>query len=396
MGMGEMSMKFLIQIPQLIYGGAEKVLVSFANCLVEHGHEVEILETYEKGFLKPQFDSRVTFHSICSKEYTEKYYASMAQIKEELHPGKKLALCGKKLFSAVVGYREYAEKLTAKYYRNQQCDVAINYLEIDSPQFLLEHIKADKYMQWYHIDVANLDDPENTDRMIPWYEKMNAIFCVANTARDSFVQRYPQLADKTYVMYNFFETEMIQRMAEESFSFNTDKTVILSVGRMTPQKKYLRFLNVLARLRKEGFEFEWHVLGTGVQKEEIERKISELHLESCVILEGVTDNPYKYMKNCDLFVLPSGWEGFPTVTIEAKVLGCPVLATDVSGIREQMIHGETGWIVENSEEAIYIGLKKLLGEPELRKKLRNNFGIQKIADNEEKYMEFMRYTGERD
>jgi len=57
-------MRFLIHIPQLIFGGAEKVLVSFANDLVSRGHEVEILETYEKGFLKPQFDSRVAFDSI--------------------------------------------------------------------------------------------------------------------------------------------------------------------------------------------------------------------------------------------------------------------------------------------------------------------------------------------
>lgn len=305
-----------------------------------------------------------------------------------------MALCGKKLFSAVVGYRKYAEKLAERYYQNQQFDVAINYLETELPQFLLEHIKADTYMQWYHIDVANLDDPENTDRMIPWYEKMDAIFCVANTARNSFVQRYPQLTDKTHVMYNFFDTAAIHRMAKEAFSFNCDKTVLLSVGRMTPQKKYLRFLEVLARLKEDGFEFEWHVLGTGIQLEEIERKISERDLESYVILEGVTDNPYKYMKNCDLFVLPSGWEGFPTVTIEAKVLECPVLATDVSGIREQMVHGKTGWIVENSEEAIYSGLKKLIEEPELREKLRNNSGIQKIVNNEEKYTEFMKYTGE--
>ena len=67
-------MKFLIQIPQLIFGGAEKVLVSFANELAAHGHDVTILETYEKGYLKPQFDSRVRFDAICSKAYTEKYY----------------------------------------------------------------------------------------------------------------------------------------------------------------------------------------------------------------------------------------------------------------------------------------------------------------------------------
>lgn len=79
-------MKFLIQIPQLIFAGAEKVLVSFANDLVSRGHEVEILESYDRGYLKPQFDSRVTFHCICSNEYTKKYYASL----EDIHEEKKL------------------------------------------------------------------------------------------------------------------------------------------------------------------------------------------------------------------------------------------------------------------------------------------------------------------
>ena len=82
-------MKFLIQIPQLIYGGAEKVLVNFANDLIVRGHEVEILESYEKGFLKPQFDSRVTFNAICSKEYTKRYYASLEEIKKEKNIKKR-------------------------------------------------------------------------------------------------------------------------------------------------------------------------------------------------------------------------------------------------------------------------------------------------------------------
>lgn len=131
------------------------------------------------------------------------------------------------------------------------------------------------------------------------------------------------------------------------------------------------------------------MLGDGYQLEEIEARIGELGLGGRVFLDGVTDNPYKYMKNCDLFVLPSGWEGFPTVTVEAKLLGCPVLATDVSGIREQLTHGETGWIVENNETAIYEGLKQLLLHPELRESLRSTEGMERICDNTEKYREFM-------
>ena len=160
---------------------------------------------------------------------------------------------------------------------------------------------------------------------------------------------------------------------------------------MTSQKKYLRFLDVLARLRDEGVEFQWYVLGDGGERKQIEAKIKELCLDDYVFLEGLTDNPYKYMKHCDLLVLPSGWEGFPTVTVEAKILNCAVLVTDVSGIREQMEHGKTGWIVENDETAIYDGLKYLLEYPDVRKRLCANDGIERICDSEYKYRQIMNY-----
>lgn len=385
-------MKFLIQIPQLIYAGAEKVLVHFANDLVFRGHEVEILETYDRGFLKPQFDQRVNFHCICSNEYTKKYYASLSEIRETKGIVHKFSKCGKLVFSKVVGYRLFAEKLAAKYYADKKYDVAINYLEIESPDFLLKNIRAKKYIQWYHTDIANLEEPENTDKLIPAFEKMDAIVCVAESAKKSFVERYPQLSSKTYVIYNFFDSDDIIKKSKEVFQFHTaeqDIPILLSVGRMTPQKKYIRFLKVLDRLHKDGVEFQWYVLGTGSEHDEIVSKISEFNLSDCVFLEGLTDNPYKYMLNCDLFVLASGWEGFPTVTVEAKILNCAVLATDVSGIREQIVHGETGWIVENNEVAIYEGLKYLLENPEMIKKLKCNTNIDEICSNDIKYEKIM-------
>ena len=376
-------MKILIYIPQLIFGGAEKVLVSFANDLVARGHQVEVLELYEKGLLKPQFDSRVTFDAICSKAYTEKYYASAAQARQ--NP----LLVGKLLFSKLVGYRRFAEKLAAKRYASREFDVAINYLEIESPQFLLDHVKAGRYLQWIHIDVENLENPAELDIHLPSWQRTNEIVCVSQVALDSFVRRYPDLYSKSHLIYNFYDEADIVKKGAVECSLPGEKPALLSVGRMTEQKKYLRFLDVLARLRYEGFSFSWHVLGEGVQRVEIQEKIRKLNLQDRVFLHGVTDNPYKYMKNCDLFVLPSGWEGFPTVTVEAKILNCPVLATDVAGIREQLRHGETGWIVDNNEQAIFEGLKYLLENPEMLVLLKSNDGMDRICINEEKYQQMI-------
>lgn len=380
-------MKILIHIPQLIFGGAEKVLVNFANHLVAEGHQVEVLETYEKGFLKDQFDQRVTFSAICSQAYAETYYASPAQIRK--NPLKIF----KWLFSKVVGYRRFAEKLAAKRYVNQEYDVAVNYLEIDSPAFVLDRIKAKKRFQWIHIDVENLEDPGQYDGYLPMWSRMDHVICVSQVALDSFCRRYPDLTGKTSLLYNFYDTADILRKSAEPYVFEGVRPALLSVGRMTEQKKYLRFLDVLARLRDEGFAFSWHVLGDGIQRSEIEEKIRDKELEERVFLHGLTENPYKYMKNCDLFVLPSGWEGFPTVTVEAKLLGCPVLATDVAGIREQLRHGETGWIVDNDEQAIYEGLKNLLQNPVLPDMFRSSDDMERICDNAEKYRQFLTLSG---
>lgn len=375
-------MKILIQIPQLIFGGAEKVLVSFANDLVSRGHEVEVLETYEKGLLKDQFDPKVTFSAICSKAYEKKYYASPTQIK------KNPLLIGKWLFSKLVGYRRYAEKLAAKHYAEKIYDVAINYLEIESPSFILKHITAKKKLQWIHIDVENLENPQELDGYVPGWSRMEGIVCVSQVALDSFCRRYPDLKDKVLLIYNFYDTADILRKGSEPYTFAGMRPALLSVGRMTEQKKYLRFLDVLANLRDEGFEFSWHVLGDGIQRPQIEERIAQLKLSDRVYLHGLTDNPYKYMKNCDLFVLPSGWEGFPTVTVEAKLLGCSVLATDVAGIREQMLHGKTGWIVDNNTEAICSGLRMLLETPALRQTLRATAEMDDILYSDKKYAAF--------
>ena len=87
---------------------------------------------------------------------------------------------------------------------------------------------------------------------------------------------------------------------------------------------------------------------------------------------GIKDNPYVYMRQCDIYVQPSRFEGYCTTTNEARILGCPIVTTDVSGAREQIQDGKTGLIVESTVEGIYKGVKELLDNPELRKDFTEN------------------------
>ena len=80
----------------------------------------------------------------------------------------------------------------------------------------------------------------------------------------------------------------------------------------------------------------------------------------------ITRNPYKYIAKCDLFVCASVAEGFSTAATEALVLGVPVCTVDVSGMKEMLGESnEYGIVTENSEKALYEGIKRLLDDPEL-------------------------------
>lgn len=380
-----MYMKFLIHIPQLIYGGAEKVLVDFANYLVEKGHDVEIIETYERSLLKSEFNSKVTFESICSKEYTEKFYVSLNDILKEKNIFKKIQKIFKKIFITIAGYERLATLLTKKRYKYKSFDVAINYLETQSPDFIVKCINANKYLQWIHIDISKVEDVEFIDKQKKYYENIDDIICVSKVAKESFDKRYSTLKDKTHVIYNFYNVDKIINMSKGDSVFEKNEFNILSVGRLVEQKGYERAIDVFYKLKQEGYDFKWSIIGEGILRDKLEEKIESLGLENYIKLLGIKENPYPYIKQCDLFLLPSLYEGFPTVTIEAKILRKSILSTEVSGIREQLVNMKSDVIVENNYENLYRGLKYILRDKEIFSHMNYNDNIQNIVDNDKKY-----------
>ena len=101
-----------------------------------------------------------------------------------------------------------------------------------------------------------------------------------------------------------------------------------------------------------------NILGIGPQQRELENFIKENSLESVVTLLGYKTNPYKYLEKSSLFVCSSLSEGFSTAVTEALIVGTPVCTVDVSGMKEILgKNNEYGLITENTEEALYQGIK---------------------------------------
>ena len=121
-------------------------------------------------------------------------------------------------------------------------------------------------------------------------------------------------------------------------------------------------LRVAHRLQEENVSFELWILGDGPERKNLSNYIDRHGMGAFVHIWGFLKNPYAYISKCDLFVCSSLAEGFSTAATEALVLGLPIVTTDCAGMKELLGDDSCGIIVDNNEDALYLGLKMLLND----------------------------------
>jgi glycosyltransferase involved in cell wall biosynthesis len=149
-----------------------------------------------------------------------------------------------------------------------------------------------------------------------------------------------------------------------------DAPLLLNVGRLAPQKNHAGLLKMMKQLLTTHPTARLLLVGGGILKDEIEAQIRELGLEERVHLLGVRQDVERIMSVSDIFVLPSIWEGFGLVAIEASAAGIPVVGSDVPGLREAVRHGETGFLLPVEDHTLFVNtLRTLLDNDTLRNRL---------------------------
>ena len=141
--------------------------------------------------------------------------------------------------------------------------------------------------------------------------------------------------------------------------FGKNTINLLTVARLVPQKAIDRIIKVHKRLIDDRINHKFYVIGDGPEKDKLVKYIKEQNLEDSFFLLGKKENPYPYIKNADYFCLLSKFEGYGMVLEEAKILQKPIIITDTAA-REAVKNYKNSWILENTEEGIYIGLKEII------------------------------------
>lgn len=158
---------------------------------------------------------------------------------------------------------------------------------------------------------------------------------------------------------------------------------ILTIGRLAYQKGYDFALEACKKLKDKNINFRWYALGKGPLQKEIEDYINQNGLSEHFVLLGVKSNPYPYIKQADIYVQPSRFEGFGIAIAEARMLDIPVVTTRFDAVYNQMVHGKNGLIVDMNAEAITDGILQLLEDSSLKDEITKYLKAEKKGNIEE-------------
>jgi glycosyltransferase involved in cell wall biosynthesis len=159
---------------------------------------------------------------------------------------------------------------------------------------------------------------------------------VARDSKDYF--RLPNVK----VIYNPVVTPSLYSKStgnpQHPFFYNKTAPVLLAIGRLTTQKDFGTLLRAFAEIRKRQTA-KLLILGEGEDRPMLETLAHDLNITQDLSMPGFVDNPYPYIKQSDVLISSSAWEGLPTVLIEALALGTPVVATDCPGGSNEILQG---------------------------------------------------------
>ena len=363
-------MKVLVCMLGIGGGGAERVLVDF-------------LEAWERkalsggGKLDPKRDIDLF---LIEKKRQDVY---LAWCEEHLH----------KVFSFphIFGKVRFLNKFWKRrvlrnpklinYFIPQHYDVNIGFLEGISTIYISQK-HGGKKIGYIHTALSQMRGGKRDEAELAAYLALDSIICVSQYVKDSLLSLYPELAHKNIVViHNPINTESIKAKAElektpkQRFSF-------LQVGRLTHQKGLETLLEANAILQKEGLVYDVWLVGEG----ERYKKTLLMRLESQgvgnVKFLGFKENPYPYIKACDVCVLASYYEGYGLVLAESCVLGKAIIASDIPTSKEILRDSEIGsgaeFFVSKDARSLADSMRRLYEDRAYREELESKaLGIAK-------------------
>lgn len=384
--------KALIAYGGMVVGGSTTALLSMLKEWNFEEYDVDLI-LYDRGFpFEKDIPNQV--HILNGRRITSGYIERLKKglqyvlspywIKKEWY-----ALKYKDRRAGLYAIGQFKVKKLSRRLK-EQYDIAIGYLEDWSDEFIAYNVEAAQKIMWIHLDFANVQyiNKPLTERYL---SKADKIVCVSVECLKNFNKLFPDLSSRSVYLPNINSSEYIKEKSLEELNDNDlrhmkncKKFKIISVCRLSIYHKGIdRMVWAAASMKKSGLIFEWYVLGDGFERLKIEEIIRDNDVEDCFFLLGAKMNPYPFIKQADVFCLPSRYEGKPIVITETMMLGIPPIVTEYASAKEQIENNIDGIIVQNSDDSIAGALEYVCKNEEILKALKTQLGAREYSNKED-------------
>lgn len=374
-----MKKQIFIAIHYLEIGGAEISLIGLLNAIDYTKFEIDLFVYSHRGELMKLIPPQVNLlPEIPEYAYIEQPLAdalkkgflrlSMARIWAKVQYRQYQKKNNPKDGSAILSYIFGNVSPTLPNITDKQYDLAISFL---TPHNIVrDKVNANKKIAWIHTDYSYIDI--NVEKELPVWSSFDYIASISETVTASFVSRFPSLKNKIIEIENILSPAFVRNRAEETkieFSHENDRVNLLSIGRYCEAKNFDNVPDILKRIRENGINAYWHIIGFGGDENLIRAKIAETGMEKYVVLLGKQANPYPYLKAADIYVQPSRYEGKSVTVREAQMLCKPVVVTNYRTAPSQIKDGIDGVIVPLENEGCAKGITAFIQDKIKQEKL---------------------------
>lgn len=383
-----MKKKILFVIDSLNSGGAEKSLISLLTLFDYSKYKVDLLMFQKKGLFLQLLPEEVNVLTV--PEFLEQKNESYINL---------LRRCKiRDLFiRIVVSISLRCRFITSRYHNSQinwfwnrnglktsdvKYDIAIAYSQGMPTYYVSEKVRADKKISWLNTDYNKAKYNKNFD--YKYYRSFNNIVTISEACRKAFEKNFNMFSNKIEIIEDIVSQNMIQKMANQKKNVFKEEFVgvrLLTIGRLEFPKGYELAIEAAYKLKKMKIKFKWYVLGEGTLEKNLRILVKQRELEEEFIFLGVDVNPYPYIKECDIYVQTSKFEGKPIAISEAKILKKPIVVTNFPTVFSQIENGINGLIVNMDSDSICRGIASIINDIELRNKLINKLSNEKLGND---------------
>lgn len=373
------SMKNLVfVIESLDLGGAEKSLVTLLQNIDYKKYNVDLILFKKNGVFEKLVPQEVTVLYKNSLKLTiiERFeYKLRKQFnRNNLHPAQVLWQIIQSNFK----------------YETKEYDIAFAYSQGFTTYFVDRYIKASKKFAWLNTDYQKTGYKIEFD--YPIYKNYDGVVAVSPQSKQTLENELNRIQKKLKIkiIKDISDKKVIIQKSHEPFPnvFKTNTINIVTVGRLSKDKGLHLVVESCRKLVDKSYFIHWYIVGEGTERATLEKLIKKQELTKHITLVGMIDNPYLYMKACDIYAQTSLFEGLGLTVIEAAYLNKPIVCTNFPAVYDTLKDGETGLIAQMNSDSLTDKIELLINDMDLKNRLVNNLSKLENADKEQTLMQF--------